>query len=333
MTGTIFLSYRREDSSDFAKHMHDRLASEFGQNMVFIDIEDCNPLGRRWDDTLRNKVVNCRVLLALIGPNWLYAQDKHGNRRLSDPEDVVRFEIRVALQRDIPVIPVLLGGARIPKFDELPDDLEELVMRHGVEVRQESLEENLDKLILGIKRLLSKEGSVVGRKGADIMSSKLKWFIDCAACPVYITNQHLKVLYCNDHLLSFLGARRELIVGMSVRKIIYYFAKLVPDERQQAFIDLQATVLESASTVPDAALAEVVDLSNRPPSRYRGMYGVWAQAHFVYSRQQNLPLGSVVLYHLAEVIRDQSGNFILPQLARAGSRPVTAAVNSPARQQ
>jgi hypothetical protein len=40
--------------------------------------------------------------------------DEHGNRRLDDPKDFVRIEIAAALQRNIPVIPILLDGATIP---------------------------------------------------------------------------------------------------------------------------------------------------------------------------------------------------------------------------
>src|SRR5262245_39400181 len=71
----------------------------------------------------------------MIGPNWLDARDEHGNRRLDDPYDFVRIEIAQALQRDIPVIPILLDGARIPKADQLPEDLKELALRNGMEIR------------------------------------------------------------------------------------------------------------------------------------------------------------------------------------------------------
>jgi hypothetical protein len=45
---------------------------------------------------------------------------------LDDPNDFVRIEIAAALQRNIPVIPILLEGATIPKAAELPEDLKEL---------------------------------------------------------------------------------------------------------------------------------------------------------------------------------------------------------------
>ena len=70
------------------------------------------------------------MLLAVIGPNWSDVRDEHGNRRLDDPNDFVRIEIAAALQRDIPVIPILLDGARIPKAGQLPETSRSL--RHGM---------------------------------------------------------------------------------------------------------------------------------------------------------------------------------------------------------
>src|SRR5262249_42413621 len=81
---------------------------------LFMDV-DAIPLGTNFSKVLHEEVAKCGVLLAVIGPDWSDARDEHGNRRLDDPNDFVRIEIAAALQRNIPVIPVLLEGARIPK--------------------------------------------------------------------------------------------------------------------------------------------------------------------------------------------------------------------------
>ena len=53
-------------------------------------------------------------------------------RRLDDPNDFVRIEIGAALQRDIPVIPILVEGARVPRPDQLPEDIRELAFRNAL---------------------------------------------------------------------------------------------------------------------------------------------------------------------------------------------------------
>lgn len=87
----------------------------------------------------------------MIGPNWLDARNESGKRRLSDPNDFVRIEIAAALQRDIPVIPVLLDGAKVPKSNRLPDELKELGSRNGIEVRHASFNSDIERLVRGLK--------------------------------------------------------------------------------------------------------------------------------------------------------------------------------------
>jgi formylglycine-generating enzyme required for sulfatase activity len=143
MPSKVFISYRRDDSAGHAGRVHDRLEREFGPDLLFMDV-DAIPLGVNFIKVLREEVAKCDVLLALIGPNWL-------NRRLDNPSDFLRIEIATALQRDIPVIPILLDGARMPKAAQLPKDLEELAVRNGLDIRHASFRSDMDRLIRGLK--------------------------------------------------------------------------------------------------------------------------------------------------------------------------------------
>jgi hypothetical protein len=115
---------------------------------------DAIPLGANFVTALREQVAKCDILIAVIGPNWLHARDEHGNRRLDDPNDFLRIEIATALERGIPVIPILLDGASIPKVDQLPKGLHELPLRQGLNVRHASFHNDVDKLIRGLKSQL-----------------------------------------------------------------------------------------------------------------------------------------------------------------------------------
>jgi hypothetical protein len=83
--------------------------------------------------------------------------DEQGKRRLDDPNDFLRIEIATALERAIPVIPILLDGSSIPKADQLPRDLHELPLRQGLYVRQASFPHDMAKLINGLKSQLNRE--------------------------------------------------------------------------------------------------------------------------------------------------------------------------------
>src|SRR5262245_14741 len=150
MAAKVFISYRRADSAGSAGRVMDRLDRELGRDLVFMDV-DAIPLGTNFSKVLHEEVAKCSVLLAVIGPNWLDARDEHGNRRLDNPNDFVRIEIAAALQRSIPVIPLLLDGAKIPKADELPEDLKELALRNGMEIRHASFQDDMNRLIRGLK--------------------------------------------------------------------------------------------------------------------------------------------------------------------------------------
>lgn len=144
----IFISYRREDSAGYAGRIRDWLLK--GGSNVFMDVDSIK-LGWNFVDALAEEVAKCSALLAVIGRNWLEARDDKGSRRLDNPKDFVRVEIAAALQRKIPVIPILVDGATVPSADQLPNDLQELSFRAGLNVRHDSFENDMDRLIRGLK--------------------------------------------------------------------------------------------------------------------------------------------------------------------------------------
>jgi hypothetical protein len=117
-SSSVFISYRRQESSGLAGRLFDRLAARFGEDRVFMDIDRIE-LGVDFAEVIAQEVSTCAVLLAVIGPHWLDAADAAGRRRLEDPDDIVRLEIQAALDRDIRVIPILVDGATMPRPQQL----------------------------------------------------------------------------------------------------------------------------------------------------------------------------------------------------------------------
>ena len=135
--GGIFVSYRRQESRDFAGRLADRLADRFGAGQVFIDVDTIEP-GVVFAEAISGALAACKVLLAVIGPDWLTATDERGRRRLDDPDDLARLEIEASLAGSVRVIPVLVGGAAMPGRDDLPESLAGLTGRHAFLIRYES---------------------------------------------------------------------------------------------------------------------------------------------------------------------------------------------------
>ncbi len=133
----IFIGYRRDDTADVAGRVYDALAARFGRGSIFKDVDNLRP-GADFGAYIRTILPRCRVVLVLIGPNWLDSRDEAGRRRLDDPNDWVRIEIETALDNDnLDVVPVLVNGARMPRADELPTSLQRLLRRHAATIRRD----------------------------------------------------------------------------------------------------------------------------------------------------------------------------------------------------
>ena len=172
MAGKIFINYRRADSIGMAGRLHDRLAQTFGRDKIFMDVDHI-PAGVDFVTHLNSQVAACGVILVIIGPNWLRAKDKAGQRRLHQPDDFVAIEIAAALARDILVIPVLVDGTRMPSASELPDALKSLARRQAVEVRHAHFGQDAQTLVermreaLGDKALVSDGREALGDKARE----------------------------------------------------------------------------------------------------------------------------------------------------------------------
>src|SRR5207249_4197205 len=151
MNGKLFINYRREDSAPYAGRLYDRLTTHFGEDQVFIDIDQIDP-GEDFVEAINRKVSACDIAIVLIGPSWLHATDASGKRRLDDEEDFVRMEIVAALQRKIRVIPVLVGGARMPGRHDLPEALAQLSRRNAVELSETRFHADVNRLIEAIEK-------------------------------------------------------------------------------------------------------------------------------------------------------------------------------------
>jgi len=145
MAQRIFISYRRDDSRGYAGRLQGDLSRRYTEEHVFRDVEI--PPGADFGEYITGLVDKCNVVLAIIGPRWLDARDREGERRIDDPQDWVRLEIERALARDgVEVIPVLVDGARLPPREELPPSLLGLRRRNAFELSDSRWDYDLDQL-------------------------------------------------------------------------------------------------------------------------------------------------------------------------------------------
>ena len=151
----VFLSYRRTDSKWAVGRLYDRLGEGLKRENLFLDVSDSEP-GDDYVERIRRIVGTCDVLLAVIGRDWLTAQDTSGRRRLDDPGDWVRVEIATALNRGIRVIPILVDDAPMPERHDLPEDLIGLSRRNAKIVSFTHFHSDLDSLLRVLEKVLGK---------------------------------------------------------------------------------------------------------------------------------------------------------------------------------
>jgi len=170
MTGT-FISYRREDAAGYAGRLRESLERRLGAARVFRDVDTLRP-GQDFVQAIDGRLAECGVMLAVIGREWVDARDQAGARRLDEPYDFVRLEIAAALARpDVLVVPVLVEGASMPAAGELPENIRPLARRHAVSVRDETWDNDGDRLVTVID---SAEGAATpARPDAPVSGPRL----------------------------------------------------------------------------------------------------------------------------------------------------------------
>jgi serine/threonine protein kinase/tetratricopeptide (TPR) repeat protein len=160
---SLFISYRRADSPDTVKLIHERLKRRLPRWEIFYDHESI-PLGEQFPEQLRAKAASAAVVLVVIGPKWLeILQERKGAA-----VDHVRAEVRLALGAAASVVPVLVGRARMPTDADLADfaDLQPLLGRNGHLVRPDpDFDGDLEPVIAHLKQFDSDEA--VGATLAD----------------------------------------------------------------------------------------------------------------------------------------------------------------------
>src|SRR5712671_3722474 len=154
----IIISYRRADSAAISGRIFDRLASHYGDDAVFMDVDKI-PFGTDFREHIRKVLLEGDILLAVIGPNWL-GKGADGTSRIKDEGDPVRVEVETALRQKTRMIPVLVDGATMPSTADLPDALCDLAYLNAAPLDVgRDFRAHMDRLIRSIDEVLGPERS------------------------------------------------------------------------------------------------------------------------------------------------------------------------------
>jgi hypothetical protein len=139
----IFLSYRREDSSDISGRIYDWLRRRLPKEYLFKDVYSIDG-GVNFVQKIDAAIRRCQIFLVIIGPKWLCSEN-------------IQKEIEFAFQYKRKIIPVLVNGAVMPAADGLPPSVAQFAYLNSVNVRQDpDFPEDMAKLgkLLGVQSSL-----------------------------------------------------------------------------------------------------------------------------------------------------------------------------------
>jgi hypothetical protein len=169
----VFVCYRREETAAHAGRVYDAMVSRYGERNVFMDV-DMEP-GIDFVERITEVVSGCVALIVVMGPSWGTVQDEEGIRRIDDPDDFVRLEVEIGLRKGVHVIPALVHGARMPRREDLPPELQPLARRNALELSDVRWAYDVGRLLTALDERVTDETELLPAtpEQADVAELKL----------------------------------------------------------------------------------------------------------------------------------------------------------------
>jgi len=167
----IFINYRRLDTEGYVGRLYDHLLKQFKPHDIFMDVQNIEP-GADFVQVLEDAVSECDIFLAMIGPHWGKLTDDNGERRLEQWNDYVRIELESALKQGKVVIPVLVGGAKMPAPNTLPESIQSLSRRNAVVLTHMRFATDVEDLVNFMRDLLPSHPTFKRKANPAVLAKK-----------------------------------------------------------------------------------------------------------------------------------------------------------------
>ena len=97
---------------------------------------------------------------------------KRGERRLDEWNDFVRIEIETALKQNKIVIPLLVGGAKMPNPHHLPESIQSFSRRNAITLTHSRFASDVDDLVKFMRDLLPSHPSFKRKANPAVLAEK-----------------------------------------------------------------------------------------------------------------------------------------------------------------
>jgi hypothetical protein len=160
----IFISYRRDGSSTFSSILYYELCKFFSPEFIFKDIYSLKP-GSNFKMEIEAGIERSFLMLVLIDKSWVHLKNENGEERIFLENDFVHHEIKMAIDNNLEIIPVLFENGKMPEEKELPGSLQPLCSKQAFIIRVDSVMQDIASLVEYIrskKRFYFDEQSITG---------------------------------------------------------------------------------------------------------------------------------------------------------------------------
>src|ERR1700733_4455244 len=106
MASRVFISFRSADTPEMGHQLCDSLVRSFHYECLLMNEERASVSG--YPAEREDSIAACDAFIAMIGPGWLMRYDERGRPGLFHRDDYVRKDIAAALERDVPILVVLV---------------------------------------------------------------------------------------------------------------------------------------------------------------------------------------------------------------------------------
>ncbi|WP_256789068.1 TIR domain-containing protein [Frankia sp. AvcI1] len=165
MNPTIFINYRTGDGEKTAQIIDTALSARFGSEHIVLAPKSIQP-GENFVEGLLSRVSAASAMVPVVGSTWA------DSPKLRDPNDWVRREILLAMQRGIWIVPVL-DNRLVERLDpdRLPPELARFAEFQSIRLDPQTLEARLrdlgDLLTRHVPGLRDLDQEKPGREQAD----------------------------------------------------------------------------------------------------------------------------------------------------------------------
>jgi hypothetical protein len=168
----IFISYRRSDSAGHTGRLYDYLVNYFGEDRIFMDVVAIKP-GVDFAQDIENTLHEADMVIVIIGNSWLDIRAENDERRLDDPNDLVRLEVETGLKLEIPIVPVLIQSSQMPGEKDLPPSINELAKRNALRLSDDHWTSDVNYLTDVLELSFNVTGSLAQQSATRLK----KWVI------------------------------------------------------------------------------------------------------------------------------------------------------------